>query len=44
MPALSRYSAAVKVGRVTIAANEAFNFTYSGVSDNGIPRKRRLEL
>jgi flagellin len=31
----SGYSAAVKVGRVTIAANEAFNFTYSGVSDNG---------
>jgi flagellin len=31
------YTAAVKVGRVTIAANEAFNFTYSGVSDNGDP-------
>jgi flagellin len=27
----------VKVGRVTIAANESFNFTYSGVSDNGNP-------
>jgi flagellin len=33
----TQYSAAVKVGRVTIAANEAFNFTYSGVSDNGDP-------
>jgi flagellin len=33
----TKYSAAVKVGRVTIAANEAFNFTYSGVSDNGTP-------
>jgi len=31
----SGYSAAVKVGRVTIAANEAFNFTYNGVSDDG---------
>jgi flagellin len=32
----TKYSAAVKVGRVTIAANEAFSFTYSGVSDNGL--------
>jgi flagellin len=31
------YTAAVKVGRVAIAANEAFNFTYLGVSDNGDP-------
>jgi flagellin len=33
----TRYSAAVKVGSVTIGANESFNFTYSGVSDNGNP-------
>ena len=33
----TRYSAAVKVGRVAIAANESFNFTYNGVSDNGVP-------
>jgi flagellin len=31
------YSAAVKVGRITIAANETFNLAYSGVSDNGVP-------
>jgi flagellin len=36
----TRYTAAVKVGRVTIAANESFNFTYSGVSDNGDPLAR----
>lgn len=29
------YSAAVKVGRITIAANETFNLAYYGVSDNG---------
>jgi flagellin len=29
----TRYSAAVKVGSVTIAANETFNLAYSGVSD-----------
>jgi flagellin len=28
------YSAAVKVGRITIAANETFNLAYSGVSAN----------
>jgi len=40
----SGYSAAVKVGRVTIAANEAFNFTYSGVSDNGTSAKEGLNF
>jgi flagellin len=29
------YSAAVKVGRITIAANETFNLAYSGVSGTG---------
>jgi flagellin len=29
------YSAAVKVGRITIAANETFNLAYSGVSASG---------
>jgi flagellin len=29
------YSAAVKVGRITIAANETFNLAYSGVSGSG---------
>jgi flagellin len=29
------YSAAVKVGRITIAANETFNLAYGGVSDTG---------
>ncbi len=29
------YSAAVKVGRLTIAANETFNLAYSGVSGSG---------
>ncbi len=38
------YSAAVKVGRVTIAANEAFNFTYSGVSDNGTSANEGLNF
>jgi flagellin len=38
------YSAAVKVGRVTIAANEAFNFTYSGVSDDGTPANEGLNF
>jgi flagellin len=37
----SGYTAAVKVGRVTIAANEAFNFTYNGVSDNGDPNLKQ---
>lgn len=40
----TRYSAAVKVGRVTIAANEAFNFTYSGVSDNGTSANEGLNF
>jgi flagellin len=40
----SGYSAAVKVGRVTIAANEAFNFTYSGVSDNGTSANEGLNF
>jgi flagellin len=31
----TRYSAAVKVGKVTIAANESFNLTHNGVSANG---------
>jgi flagellin len=31
----SGFSAAVKVGRVTIAANETFNLAYSGVSASG---------
>ena len=38
------YSAAVKVGRVTIAANEAFNFTYNGVSDNGTSANEGLNF
>jgi len=29
------YSAAVKVGRITIAANETFTVAYSGVSGTG---------
>ena len=33
--AATSYSAAVKVGRVTIAANETFNLAYSGVSGTG---------
>jgi len=33
--ATTKYSAAVKVGRVTIAANETFNLAYGGVSDTG---------
>jgi flagellin len=32
----TRYSAAVKVGRITIAANETFNLAYSGVSGTDI--------
>jgi len=32
---VTTYSAAVKVGRVTIAANETFNLAYSGVSGSG---------
>jgi len=31
----TRYSAAVKVGRITIAANETFNLAYNGVSGTG---------
>jgi flagellin len=31
----TRYSASVKVGRVTIGANESFNLTHSGVSATG---------
>jgi flagellin len=31
----TKYSAAVKVGRVTIAANESFNLAHSGVSGTG---------
>jgi flagellin len=42
--ATTRFSAAVKVGRVTIAANEAFNFTYSGISDNGTPANEGLNF
>jgi flagellin len=42
--ATNRFSAAVKVGRVTIAANQAFNFTYSGVSDNGTPANEGLNF
>jgi len=42
--ATNRFSAAVKVGRVTIAANEAFNFTYNGVSDNGTPANEGLNF
>jgi flagellin len=30
----TKYTAAVKVGRVTIAANESFNLAYNGVSDS----------
>jgi flagellin len=33
--ATNGFSAAVKVGRVTIAANETFNLTYNGVSGTG---------
>ena len=33
--AATTYSAAVKVGRITIAANETFNLAYSGVSGTG---------
>jgi flagellin len=33
--AATSYSAAVKVGRVTIAANETFNLAYGGVSGTG---------
>jgi flagellin len=40
----SGYSAAVKVGRVAIAANEAFNFTYNGVSDNGTSANEGLNF
>lgn len=42
--AVIRYTAAVKVGRVTIAANEAFNFTYNGVSDNGTSANEGLNF
>jgi flagellin len=38
------YSAAVKVGRITIAANETFNLAYSGVSDNGISSNEGLNF
>ena len=38
------YSAAVKVGRITIAANETFNLAYNGVSDNGTPANEGLNF
>jgi flagellin len=42
--AATSYSAAVKVGRVTIAANETFNVAYNGVSDNGTSANEGLNF
>jgi flagellin len=38
------YSAAVKVGRVTIGANETFRLEYNGVSDNGTSASEGLNF
>jgi flagellin len=38
------YSAAVKVGSVTIGASETFRLEYNGVSDNGLPADEGLNF
>jgi flagellin len=42
--AATSYSAAVKVGRITIAANETFTLAYNGVSDNGTSANEGLNF